>query len=297
MQRTRFSLGGSAARVACLIVVASTGCSGSRTDTTTRGIRDADAAPSEEQVLDAGPVEEADAAAEMLPEDVEVPPELDASESDGGEAALDAAVDAAEPGDAGQGLRQPGPSTPKNYLRPEDSPFAGVDFEYFHLEDFEDHLLNTPGLRSVVSPSSSAASGQPSSSFGAGVIDSVDGDDGIPDDNRCVKKDGVCDAWWGAGTLTFSFDVEVLGALPTHVGGVWTDGLGEVSFEAFGPDGTSIYKLGPLSEPGFPDNTISSSTGEDRFFGAYDPAGISAFTISNTQGGVEVDHVQYGRAR
>jgi hypothetical protein len=304
MQRALFSLGGSAACAACLMMVASTACSGGRTDTITRELDTADAAlpedeggaePVEEQ-SDAGPAEgEEDAAVEVPPEDAAVLDEMDASD-DGGDAA-DAALDVTPADDAGQDAEQPGPSTPRNYLRPQDSPFADVDFAYFHLEDFEDHMLNTPGLLSVASPSSGAASGQLSSSFGGGFIDSVDGDDGIPNDNRCMRADGLCDAWWGPGTLTFTFDIEVLGALPTHVGGVWTDGVGQVSFEVFGPDGTPIYRVGPLSEPGFPDDTVSSSTGEDRFFGAYDPAGISAFTISNTQGGVEMDHVQYGRAR
>jgi hypothetical protein len=279
MQRSLFSLIGNAC-AACLIIP-STGCGGGSTDAITREIRAADAAAHEAETDAASIEEEAeeDAAVEVPAEDAAEPVETDASdESDGGADATDAASAPIEPG----------PSTPQNYLRPEDSPFAGVDFAYFHLEDFEDHLLDTPGLRSQ---------GQLSSSFSAAVIDSVDGDDGNPDDNRCLKADGICDAWWGPGTLTFSFDLETLGALPTHVGGVWTDGLGQVSFEVFGPDGASIYKVGPLSEPGFPDDTTSSSTGEDRFFGAYAPAGISAFTISNTQGGVEMDHVQYGRAR
>ncbi len=182
----------------------------------------------------------------------------------------------------------PGAIPQRPYLKPSDSPFAGIDFTYFHLEDFEDHMLNTPGLSSQ---------GQLSSSFGAGVIDSVDADDGNPTDNKCIKAVGTCDAWWGGGTLRFSFDAQVLGGLPTHVGLIWTDGGGTVSFEAFGPDGESIYKLGPVSEPGFPDDTIASSTMEDRFFGAFAPGGISAVVISNTAGGVEADHVQYGRAR
>jgi hypothetical protein len=129
----------------------------------------------------------------------------------------------------------PGATGPKPYLKPSDSPFFGVDFAYFHLEDFEDHALNTPGL---------VSEGRLSSTFGPGLIDSVDMDDGNLD-NRCVKPQGTCDAWWGAGTLTFSFNAQVLGALPTHVGAVWTDGSGKVSFEAFGADGASLYKGGP----------------------------------------------------
>lgn len=183
----------------------------------------------------------------------------------------------------------PGALMPRGYLTGGDSPFAGVDFAYFHLEDFEDHMLNTPG---VASPG-----GRLSSTFPPDIIDSVDADDGNPTDNKCIKMTGTCDAWWGPGSLTFTFDAAVLGDLPTHVGVVWTDGDGMVSFEAFGPDGMSLYKFGPFSEPGFPDNTISSSTSEDRFFGAYAPGGISSIILSNTAGGVEADHLQYGRAR
>ena len=78
---------------------------------------------------------------------------------------------------------------------------------------------------------------------------------------------------------------------------VWTDGAGEITFEAYGPDGQAIHKLGPLSAPGFPDQTFNSSTEEDRFFGVFAPTGIGAIVISNSRGGVEADHLQYGRAR
>src|SRR5437667_12544658 len=59
---------------------------------------------------------------------------------------------------------------PTPYLSFNDSPLKGVDFSggYFHLEDFEDLLLNTPGV--------TASAGDP---FGpGGFTDSVDADDG-----------------------------------------------------------------------------------------------------------------------
>jgi IPTL-CTERM motif len=37
-----------------------------------------------------------------------------------------------------------------------------------------------------------------------------------------------------------------------------------------------------------------SSTAENRFFGVTNPGGISSIRISNTSGGIEVDHLQYG---
>lgn len=296
------------------------GCSGGNTNETNRDIgkRDATTDAREQPEPDADVDAEAALGAEV-PEADAAPTPMDASVGLDASAVPEAGsqVDAAQIEDAAlldtaldtdaaatadahapEASIEAGATPATAYLRPQDSPFASVDFAWFHLEDFEDHQLNTPGLRSVTGPSTDAAAGVLSSSFGSGLIDSVDADDGKPNDNQCLKLDAYCDAWWGPGALTFAFDTADLGALPTHVGGVWTDGSGEVSFEAFGPDGGSIYKVGPVSEPGiFPDNTVSSSTGEDRFFGAYHPAGISAFTVSNTAGGVEMDHVQYGRAR
>jgi hypothetical protein len=324
----RWIWGRCAATVLALHV--SAGCSGGNTNPTNRnlGTRDAEAEAGEEPESDAAFVDAAAEDAEAAAADTE-----DATLADGASEAaqppldahvgldastVDAAVDEVGPEDvaaptpdtslveaavdadaqAPESGVQPGATPATGYLRPQDSPFASVDFAWFYLEDFEDHQLNTLGLLSLTAPGSSTAAGVLSSSFGAGLVDSVDADDGRPDDMTCMKTDGNCDAWWGPGALTFSFDVALLGALPTHVGGVWTDGAGQVSFEAFGPDGTSIYEVGPVSEPGiFPDSTFNSSTGEDRFFGAYHPQGISAFTLSNTAGGVEIDHVQYGRAR
>lgn len=293
------------------------GCSSGNTDTTNRTIDTRDGGAEAGEEPDAGSVEDAasedaevvdvapPADAAQLPLDASAG--LDASTSDAVAAETGVQTDAAPVSDAAPAeaavdataaAPEAGATPATAYLRPQDSPFAAVDFAWFYLEDFEDHQLNTLGLRSISAPGSSTAQGVLSSSFGTGLIDSVDADDGRPNDNQCMKTDGSCDAWWGPGALTFAFDVADLGALPTHVGGVWTDGQGDVSFEAFGPDGGTIYKVGPVSEPGvFPDNTVSSSTGEDRFFGAYHPQGISAFTVSNTAGGVEMDHVQYGRAR
>ncbi|MEP6656634.1 MAG: IPTL-CTERM sorting domain-containing protein [Betaproteobacteria bacterium] len=42
------------------------------------------------------------------------------------------------------------------------------------------------------------------------------------------------------------------------------------------------------------DASITGTTAEDRFFGVTNPGGISAIQISNTSGGIEVDHLQYG---
>ncbi len=223
----------------------------------------------------------------------DAPPASDAGFADGAQPRDAQQSDGAAPDSGGAdsaAALMPGALRAQGYLKSTDSPFAGIDFVYFHLEDFEDGLLNTPGV-------GDEGKGRRSSSFGPSLIDSVDGDDGNPTDDKCAKAVGTCDAWWGSGTLKFTFDAMALGGLPTHAGAVWTDGAGKVGFEAFGPDGQVIYSVEPFSEPGFPDDTVNSSTKEDRFFGAYAPEGISAIRIYNTAGGVEVDHLQYGRAR
>ena len=100
---------------------------------------------------------------------------------------------------------------PTPYLRASDSPFAGGSFSYFHLEDFEDGAMNTPGL-----------------SANAGIVlapgintDSVDGDDGVVDG---FGQNGH--SWFSNASttsFTFTFNAAILGSLPTHAGLVWTD--------------------------------------------------------------------------
>lgn len=171
------------------------------------------------------------------------------------------------------------------------SPFAGTDFSagYFHLEDFEDGALNTPGVAS--NPGGSIAPA------GGSLTDSVDEDDGLIDGSGINGQ-----SYFGVGGIgfTFSFDANVLGALPTHAGVVWTDGAvtNEVTFEAFDANGVS---LGLIVGPNIGDNNFNNGTAEDRFFGVVEAGGISAIRIFNSMmsgggSGIEVDHLQYGVA-
>ena len=147
-----------------------------------------------------------------------------------------------------------------------DSPFSGGSFAYFHLENFEDGLLNTPGVVSAVG-----------SVIGPGAFtDSVDEDDGAIDGNG--NSGNSFSFALGSTGITFTFDSGALGSLPTHVGIVWTDGAGTTSFEAFGSSG-SLGTIGPVS---IADGSFSGTTGEDRFFGWTDPGGILSISISNT---------------
>lgn len=168
-----------------------------------------------------------------------------------------------------------------------DSPFATADFSggYFHLENFEDGLLNTPGA----SASGGGVTGP------GGITDSVDEDDGTVDG---LGQQGR--SWFGGGAtgFVFTFNAGTLGVLPTHVGIVWTDGaaFNEVTFQVFDAMGALADTI---VAPNIGDGNFLSGTAEDRFFGAIDAGGISAIRIFNSVlsgggSGIEVDHLQYG---
>lgn len=173
---------------------------------------------------------------------------------------------------------------PGAYLSTADSPLAGLSgYSYFHLEDFEDGLFNTPGV-SVNSGTTVANPGI--------YTDSVDGDDGV--------IDGYGQAGYthfnGSGTvgLTYTFNELVLGNLPTHAGIVWTDGLDSVLFQAFDAFGALLGSIGPANISDG-NGVWSGETGEDHFFGIISDVGIGSIRITGGGGaGIEVDHLQYG---
>ncbi|HEX7600212.1 MAG TPA: hypothetical protein VF316_01360 [Polyangiaceae bacterium] len=197
---------------------------------------------------------------------------------DGLDAGLDVAKEAAKV--LADGLIDPIP-----YLSRADSPFNGVSFpSYFHLEDWEDGLVNTPG----VTPSSTDTG----ATYGT-LVDSVDGDDGVVD-GKCSKDGGLCNSGFSNSAFSFTFDATVLGALPTHVGIAWTDGNADcdATFEAFDANDVSLGKRTAVKVG---DSSNSGTVAEDRFFGIVSSAGIKKIVVSNSAGGVEVDHLQYGR--
>ncbi|MHA7837912.1 MAG: PEP-CTERM sorting domain-containing protein [bacterium] len=184
---------------------------------------------------------------------------------------------------------------PSPYLSFSDSPFASETFEYFHLEDFEDGLLNTPGVILLEAGDTSG----PAATFS----DSVDGDDGSIDGIATGTQSLFSN--FSTESFTFDFSAATLGTLPTHAGIVWTDVgrngggtplagdlIDNVIFEAFGPSGTSLGMIGPFS---LGDGSISRTTDEDRFFGVVNEGGISSIRLSMP--GLtnwEADHLQYG---
>ncbi|MBL8803180.1 MAG: hypothetical protein JNN27_14340 [Planctomycetes bacterium] len=169
---------------------------------------------------------------------------------------------------------------PTPYLSTADSPFP-VNTPAFVLEDFEDGLLNAPGV---------AGTGGivTSTSFSGSIIDSVDADDGVID-GACAGGDSY---FGGSATVTFHFDAGVLGGHPRKVGVVWTDGGPNalVTFEAFDSSGVS---LGSIVAGNQGDNNYFGTTVDDRFYGVSHAGGIGRITISHNVGGLEVDHLQY----
>jgi hypothetical protein len=193
--------------------------------------------------------------------------------------------DSGAPLDAGKVI-PPGLLEPIPYLSRADSPFNGVHFgSYSHFEDWEDGAMNTPGV--------TASSTQVGSDFGAALIDSVDGDDGVVD-GKCEKAGSNCNSGFAGNTIEFTFDATALGALPTHVGIAWTDGSPgcDAIFEAFDATDTS---LGSKTAAAVGDVNNSGGPGEDRFFAIVHAAGVKKIVVKSSAGGIEVDHLTYGR--
>ncbi len=112
---------------------------------------------------------------------------------------------------------------PIPYLSQADSPFdlSGLGTTFF-LEDFEDGVLNTPGVTASSDAGELIVNGPDLSAFS----DSVDGDDGAIDGSGSQGRALAPVNQVGSSALgvTFTFDANELGGLPTEAGVVWTDG-------------------------------------------------------------------------
>ncbi|HMM74827.1 MAG TPA: hypothetical protein PJ986_03890 [Gammaproteobacteria bacterium] len=182
---------------------------------------------------------------------------------------------------------------PTPYLSIDDSPLQPLLGSALALEDFSDGLLNLPGV--------SANAGTYAMAGPDPFVDSVDADDGAIDGSGTAG--GSYYSGNVNGTISFFFDPQALGGLPTHVGIVWTDignvagssvGVDSVSFEAFGADGSPLGSSGPFVVG---DGTAlgSAGTAEDRFFGIVDAGGISRISLTMASSADwEVDHLQFG---
>ena len=165
---------------------------------------------------------------------------------------------------------------PTPYLSIADIPSGFYDGGFTELDNLEDGSLTTnisaaPNV-TVIGPQDVPAM----------MVDSVDADDGSIDGHGFDGHSLFCSC--GAEGITLTYPEGTVAA-----GLVWTDGEGTVTFEAFGPSGL----LGSITASDFVDDTFLGTTGEDRFFGARDPGGITKLRISNTTMGIEIDHPQY----
>jgi hypothetical protein len=141
------------------------------------------------------------------------------------------------------------------------------------LEDFEDRSLDG-GI---------TVNGSPTFLNPGGLTDSVDGDDGTIDGSGTAGRSLFRSS--GATGFLFTFSSVV-----TAAGLVWTDGAGSTTFSVFDGMGVLIETLTVnIAGSGF-----AGQTAEDTFFGLTSATGIGSIFISNTSGGIEVDHVQYG---
>lgn len=163
-----------------------------------------------------------------------------------------------------------------------DSPFKGMNFTSFDLVSMT--ALGVPsgtffnGLVPGVTTSPSAEV------LGPGFqIDSVDG-----------AGNNGSSLFFGDGStgLTFSFDKNVLGAFPTAAGIVWTDGVVPIHFSANDALGNSLGQINDSNPGDF--NQGDGNPEHFRFYGVINSGGISSIHISNTGGGIEVDHLQFG---
>lgn len=140
------------------------------------------------------------------------------------------------------------------------------------LENFEDGTLGGGITASIGAPLTVG-----------GLRDSVDGDDGAIDGSGSTGASFF--SIGGSTGITFTFS-----SLVTAAGLVWTDGAGLTTFSAFDDFGVQIGTL-TIDIAG---QGVTGQTAEDTFFGITFADGIRSIFISNSSGGLEVDHVQYG---
>ena len=167
---------------------------------------------------------------------------------------------------------------PSAYASSADSPYDTSPLN-FCLENFEDSKFDIPGATITGGPVGPG-----------GLTDSVDGDDGAIDGSGTNGR-----SWFnqnGAAGITIEFDPTRTNGLPTQVGIVWTDGAfgAPITFDAYDENGVSI--LGPNGPNSHADNSNFGTTAEDRFYGITSYGGVAKINISNTSGGIEIDHVQ-----
>lgn len=175
---------------------------------------------------------------------------------------------------------------PTSYTQPSDVPagFYGTGETGF-LEDFEDGTIDG-GLTVETFIGGNPVVLGPGNIISPGIsTDSVDADDGSIDGlgrgGRSLFTNGQ------AGIrITVGQPVVALGL-------VWTDGFGDITFSAFDPVGNQLFTD---IFSGIPNAGQNGETDDDSFFGIRDLNGVGSIFVSNSSGGIEIDHVQYSVA-
>lgn len=182
---------------------------------------------------------------------------------------------------------------PTPYLSSADSPFVQANVPGLFIEDFEgDSVFSVIG----VTATSNAPGFSPSINPPGTNADSVDGDDGVIDglgQNGYELANTPMRSGEAAGLL-FTFDEDILGALPTYAGIVWTDGNSVAAkvVEFFDGNGDAIATINAAN---IGDGSFAGTTAEDRFFGLHFSDGIGSFSIGapGSPNNMSVDHLQF----
>ncbi|MDC0937061.1 hypothetical protein OAS39_12310 [Pirellulales bacterium] len=195
---------------------------------------------------------------------------------------------------------------PIPYLSAADSPFPidGSNPTFF-LEDFEDGVVNLPGISDAANRIFSNGLRAPSS-----TTDSVDGDDGAIDGSGTggwALRGGLSGPFGPSSgvnglNLRFEFSADELGFYPNAFGIVWTDGT-PPSRVNIGAWNDQLIPIGGDGAGGLGDSSILGETMEDRFFGFTTNESIAVLVVSISHLGkpedfelfTEIDHIQYGR--
>lgn len=167
------------------------------------------------------------------------------------------------------------------------APKAEAASLYSYVEDFEDGLLNTPG---IIASGGSVLNPGP-------LTDSVQGA------NPGFGSTGYSYYSNGNRTLRFSFNKAVLGLLPTTAGLTWTDvgfvdgdkapkftGKGTVNFRAYDEAGALLTVVTNI----LGDGKASGETDEDKIFSFTSLLGIAAIEIEMPDStDWEIDNLTY----
>ncbi|MBW1768500.1 MAG: hypothetical protein JRJ65_15825 [Deltaproteobacteria bacterium] len=152
------------------------------------------------------------------------------------------------------------------YLTFDDSPFGSLNLNPFSLEDFEDGVLNTPGLSISGTPAGNPVEG------GGVASDTGDGS------GQALRLST------DTQQRSLNFNSDAADGYPTHAGFVFygTDDI--LTATCYSPSGNFTG--------------VDHKLLNGEFIGFYRPCGIGSITLTSTPhplGGFFLDHIQYGR--